>query len=82
MRMTNFQTDDPARTKLLVARGFPANRSMDGITFHPSQFSEVDEIVREFQARRTRSVGAHRRENPEAIIRSEQDLLHALTNGN
>ncbi len=79
---TNFRTDDPALTKLLVARGFTANRAMDGITFHPSQFSEVDEIVREFQARRTRSVGAHRRENSGTVIRSEQDLMRALTSGN
>jgi hypothetical protein len=84
MRTTNFQTDDPALTKLLEARGFTVNRSMNGITFHPSQFGEVDAIVREFDAQRThrRNVGAIRRSHPTrsgAVIRSAEQLLSALT---
>ena len=79
MRMANCRTGDPALIKLLEARGFTVNRSMNGITYDPSQFEEVDAIVREFYARR-RSVGANRRENS-VTIRTESDLLSALIRG-
>jgi hypothetical protein len=79
--MSIFRTEDPALAQHLLKLGLNPGPVRNSVVHDPAQFGDVAEACQEFYARNPRTALRRSMGREGVVVRTAEQLLRALTNG-
>jgi hypothetical protein len=79
--MTVFRTEDPALAQHLIQRGLKSGPFRNSVLHDPAQFGDVAEACQEFYSKKQRTALRRSLGREGVVVRTAEQLLCALTNG-